>query len=625
MRRKKQTRKTPKRRWLKRFIVGCVVSLVLPLVLLVALGVIIYRGVQQASESFVHELLPTVIERGETATLPQTDIPVWTKEQRYTGTSFAFSPEKPTVIVLVHGATRTPQPGGITGTLRGARSYWGYSFVAGLLGEPTLQTLGGKTLSAESWQPETLSDELLHEHILQGETETNRYVMLTYRDGSAFLGSQTANAVAQIYTLYQYLSSTLGEEPQLVLLTHSMGGLVGRYLLSNPETTHPAFALSEETRQRADFLRERTLYLVTLSAPHTGSLAADNALTIEKATALSEKILEQFGLSREEDPQRLAMGFLRAYQDSTQHLRTETLARLNAPGGLLEPHHARRPDQSLVPVYALSGRSPAGGFFDNPNVDLEAELTLLNTQSHRLGLNDKLLSDSLNMIVSDYMMSNFPGLSQGWGDVPATLPYLDKVRRYTPFKRDVTLEAGNVVPFEGFPTYYLNHSWQGLRNKPVSPANIEVWLEYLFPERSTAMDDILLANPDLSVATLRETYVGIRGSYTTKTGSVADGVIDSDGVVSLDSGLGLFLGTEDSEYFGHENIWQTSSGQERGSWYRIFDERYERDSTGAFPWEWGNHSFVQYSPEVASWLETHILSQAGPYVGSKNVSEWKPE
>jgi pimeloyl-ACP methyl ester carboxylesterase len=622
-RRKKVVRPRSKWRWLKRTLVGCVISLVLPIILLVVAGVLIYRGIQDASETFVHDMLPAAIERGETATLPLPKIPVWTRTQTYTGTTFTFSWDKPTVIVLLHGATRTPQPDGITGTLQGARAYWGYSFVAGLLETQTLQTLNGTKLSTETWQTKAINDALADDHILQA-TNSKNYIMLTHRNGSAFLGPQTTEVVKQIYDLYQHLAKTLDEEPQLILIAHSMGGLVSRYLLSNPEVADPAFALDTTTRQQTDFLRDRTLYLITLSTPHTGSRAADNALTIEKVTALTDKVLKRFELSHEDDPQRLAMGFLRAYQDSTHHLRTETLAKLNAPGGLLEPRHARRTDGTLVPIYALSGRSPAGGFFENPNIDLEAELTLLDTESQRLGLNSKLLTDSLNMIVSDYMMSNFPGLSHGWGEAITDLPFLDKVRRYTPLKREVKIEPGNIVPFEGFPTYYLNHDWQGLRDKPVSAASIAVWLEYLFPERDTTMDDLLTASPDVPLETLRETYVSARASYTSKDESVSDGFIDSDGVVSLDSGLGLFLGTTESDYFSHDKLWQLGNDQERGSWYRIFDERYPQDETGAFPWEWGNHSFVQYSPDVAQWLETNILEKAGPYVGSKQLSQWEP-
>jgi pimeloyl-ACP methyl ester carboxylesterase len=619
-RRRKKSAPRPKKRWVRRLLIGCAASLFIPILVFVVAGVLIYQGVQEASKRFVHELLPAVLEQSDVAVVPPTDVPVWTKTQSYDGATFAFAQNRPTVVVLLHGATRTPQPEGITGTLEGSRAYWGYHYVAALLGTSNLQTLAGAKLTEATWQTDAVNDSSRDDHILQGDT--NRYVMLTHRDGSAFLGPQTNAAVTQIYDLYQHLATTLGEEPQLVLLAHSMGGLVGRYLLSNPDVRRPAFMLDDETRQRADFIRDRTLYLITMSTPHTGSLAADHALTIEKATALSEKLLEQFDLSRDDDPQRLAMGFLRAYQDSTQHLRTDTLAQLNAPGGLLEPHHARRTDGTLVPVYTLSGRSPAGGFFGNPNMDLEAELTLLDTQGQRIGIGSKLLNDSLNMIVSDYMMSNFPGLSRGWGETPPDLPFLDKVRRYSPYKRDVKLSDGNVVPFEGFPTYYLNHAWTGLKDKPAGFVDVELWLEYLLPERDTLMADVLLGSPDLPLSVAREQYLGASVTHNVQRGSATDGFVDSDGVVSLTSGLGLFLSTAESDYFSHEKLWQFGSSKERGSWYRVYDAPYPQDKD-TFPWEWGNHSFVQYSPEVAGWLEQHIISVAGPYVGEDIVSQWK--
>jgi pimeloyl-ACP methyl ester carboxylesterase len=623
---KEKTRQPLKRRWLKRLLIGCSVSSLLFVVLLIAAGVLIYQGIQRGSELFVNEMLPAVLGRSQEIAVPAPNVPTWTKEQTYDGASFAFSPDKSTVVVLLHGATRIPQPEGITGTLQGARAYWGYSFVAELLGAEGLETLNNISLTPETWQTEALANNNPNHYIIQGAENKNIYVMLTHRNGSAYLGPQTTEAVNQIYELYQHLSETLGEEPQIVLLAHSMGGLVSRYFLSNPEVEDEAFLLNDETRAKADFLRDRTLYLVTLSTPHTGSLAADNALTIEKATVLTDKVLARFELSREEDPQRLAMGFLRAYQNSTQHLRTDTLAALNKPGGLLEPHHARRTDGSLVPIYTLSGRSPAGGFFSNPNVDLGAELTLLDADSNRLGLKSKLLSDGLNMIVSDYMMSNFPGLGHGWGATPPDLPFLDKVRRYTPFKRDVKIDETQIVPFEGFPTYYLSHAWQGLKEKPVAPANIEVWLEYLLPERDTDMDVLIEKHPDTPFEELREQYLGNHPGYkSTPQTSVSDGYIDSDGVVGLDSGLGLFLGTSKSDYFSHERTWQVAGETLRGSWYRIFDDRYPQNETGFFPWEWGNHSFVQYNPEVAKWLRMNLLEQAGPYVGEPSVSGWTRE
>jgi hypothetical protein len=205
------------------------------------------------------------------------------------------------------------------------------------------------------------------------------------------------------------------------------------------------------------------------------------------------------------------------------------------------------------------------------------------------------------------------------------------VRRYTPFKRDVKIDEAQLVPFEGFPTYYLSHDWQGLRNKPVAPANLEVWLEHLFPERDSTMDMLLLNKPEASLAELRQQYLGARPGYKSiPEASVSDGSIDSDGVVGLDSGLGLFLETPENDYFSHEKLWKIDDDTRvnktvRGSWYRIYDHRYPQDETGFFPWEWGNHSFVQYDPKVAEWLRVNLLEQAGPYVSDLSVSSWARE
>jgi hypothetical protein len=46
----------------------------------------------------------------------------------------------------------------------------------------------------------------------------------------------------------------------------------------------------------------------------------------------------------------------------------------------------------------------------------DRKTTLLDTPGQRTGLGRKLSNDSLNMIVSDYAMSNFPWLTKGWGE-----------------------------------------------------------------------------------------------------------------------------------------------------------------------------------------------------------------
>ena len=167
---------------------------------------------------------------------------------------------------------------------------------------------------------------------------------------------------------------------------------------------------------------------------HLGSKAADDVLIMQRATALTGAVREQFGLSQDHDPQQTAMAFLRAFQPSTQHLRSDTLAALNnLARGLLAPQFARRGDGSLVPVYTLSGRFPGGTFFENPNSDFGLELSLLLLEGERQNLGTKTRTDTLSMPFSDYLLYNFPGLNSGWGEVPDGLAFLDKVSRTPAF------------------------------------------------------------------------------------------------------------------------------------------------------------------------------------------------
>lgn len=581
--------------------------------------------------SVVQEGIPTVMSRAEQTTATRPAVPYWVHPPVYRGTAFAFSPERPTLIVLLHGATRPSTPEGTVGTLAGARAYWGFDYVASLLGSRELETFSGVPLSGTTWRTAALEDAVSANHLIRARNVPgNRYVMLTYRDGSDYLGPQTVAALTQIERLYQEAARQLRDAPQLVLLGHSMGGLVSRYILSNPQVRAPNFALSSEARAKADFVRDRTLYLITEATPHLGSLAADHALLIESLTSFSNTLLERWNITLSEDDlelHRTLLGFLRPYQGSTQHLRRDVLAELNRPGlGLLSPDHARRSDGSLVPVYTLSGRSPAGGSLDNPNVDMEAELSLIGLEGKRLGVGSKFLVDTLSMIFTDYVLYNFPGLASGWGDVPPGLEALDRVRRFSLFQSQMRVGQGaESVGFglETFPTYYLTARWES--DAPLSnPVHtLEAWLEKLVSPETRDIEPFIERDETADLDTLRARYAGSDALYQRSSGAVGDGFIDSDGVVSLDSGLGLFLGSQAPEYFSHERLWSVGTERVRGSWYRIYDGRYPRGPAGTFPWEWGNHAFMQYSGATGRWLAQTILDEAGPYVGPASISSWR--
>ncbi len=630
---KRRSRPTRKRPWWVRALTWLGVTLALLWMLVNTLLLFVLRDSLSIARdmvwSAVQEGIPAVINRAEQATVIRPAVPYWVHPPAYRGKAFAFSSGRPTLVVLLHGATRPPSPKGVVGTLAGARAYWGFDYVASLLGSRELETFGGVSLSKETWRTAALDDAIPANHLIRVRGVGNgRYVMLTARDGSDYLGPQTGAAVTQIEALYRVAARQLGDAPQLVLLAHSMGGLVSRYMLSNPQVRAPDFALSETVRAKAAFLRDRTLYLITEATPHLGSPAADNALLIESITAFSNAQLERWDITlsdRELDLHRALLGPLRPYQGSTQHLRRDVLTELNRPRlGLLAPEHARRSDGSLVPVYALSGRSPAGGALDNPNIDMEAELNLIGLEGQRLGIGNKFLGDTFSMIVTDYVLYNFPGLASGWGDVPPGLSALDKVTRYSLFETPVSVgETPVTFRLATFPTYYLTTNWQREGTSPQAVETLGGWIESLVAKNERDIEPIIAqASPNTPLDTLRARYIGADADFRRSGGPTGDGAIDSDGVVGLDSGLGFFLGGGVPEYFSHEKLWRVGDKRLRGSWYRIYDERYASNLSRTFPWEWGNHAFMQYSSETGRWLARTILDSAGPYVGPEPISRW---
>lgn len=623
------------RRWLRR---GCLFSVVAAVALVVltvlALVVVLPRLVSEASDILATELtqqvIPAMLVRAEQLEIPPPEVPPRPAQStRIVPEPFTFSPETPTLIVLVHGATRPPAADNHLGTLAGARAYWGYEFMQALLTGGELQSGTGQPLPPEAWLEASVDPTQPEEQLVLAEGRPAQLAFLSYRDGSDYLGPQTAELINQVYEAYQALFSAHERPPQIVWLAHSMGGLVTRYLLSNPEVSDEAFALGPAERQRAAFLRERTLYVITLSTPHEGSRAADNVGLIEQLLTLPTEQLSEI-VTLERDLSTAVLGFLRAHQPSTQHLRSDVWRQLNdLETGLVAPQLARRADGSLIPIYALAGRSPGGGFFTDPNFDFGAELNLLE-HAAQTSFHPKLLVDTFSMVLSDYLLYNMPGPDRGWGPVSAGLEPLDRITR-TALSPPIEVSYGDAAnaTFSAFPTYFLAHPWSNLE-ETITPrydftdavrGGVGALLESL--AKSEGIETFLANTPeDSSLAALRQRY-DKGGAYAPETGELSDGFIDGDGVVALDSGLGFRLGTDVPDFFSHERVWPVADETLRGSWYRLYDEPYPQDANGNFPWEWANHSFVQYSPEVAGWLAQNVLEQAGPYVGAAPYSGWE--
>jgi triacylglycerol esterase/lipase EstA (alpha/beta hydrolase family) len=95
--------------------------------------------------------------------------------------------------------------------------------------------------------------------------------MITFRDGSRSLQDQSEAALNQLYETYNRAFSGTSNQPQLVLVTHSAGGVVSRAILSNPWAPGGAWGFDSAKCERADYITDRVVFLVALATPHTGS------------------------------------------------------------------------------------------------------------------------------------------------------------------------------------------------------------------------------------------------------------------------------------------------------------------------------------------------------------------
>jgi hypothetical protein len=311
-----------------------------------------------------------------------------------TSSPFTFANTRPICVVLVHGITGIPKPPDYIpppntlapttpnpGTHKFARYYWQPEFVRGLMGlvsgYPASFTDSdpddgdhGDTIF--DWEVTATSDTLTSDHLMSATGRPNPAqgfypflsVMFTHRDGSRSLAQQSIDTASQIRQFYNasFGSWPAAKQPQLILLSHSGGGLVARTICSAPtslgggmsgsfpfNTQIPNRIFSFTERDNMNFIRQRTMYVVTLSTPHEGSQIAQVANQIGQYVRFIPAIGEQ-------DPH------------------APILAELSLPNMLaynrnqLHPSLCRRPDGSAIPLYCIGGRAPGGPeYYANPN------------------------------------------------------------------------------------------------------------------------------------------------------------------------------------------------------------------------------------------------------------------
>jgi hypothetical protein len=79
-------------------------------------------------------------------------------------------------------------------------------------------------------------------------------------------------------SLHDFIDQNNIPDGKLILIAHSMGGVVARYVLGNgaPQAPYYNEYAWQNARMDYDLVRRKTAYLITLQAPHTGTQAADS-------------------------------------------------------------------------------------------------------------------------------------------------------------------------------------------------------------------------------------------------------------------------------------------------------------------------------------------------------------
>jgi hypothetical protein len=443
--------------------------------------------------------------------------------------------ETPRLVVLVHGATEPPgrSPDPRPGTLDHAKNYWGYGFCSRLIGayaadngtllpgsQPPpppppspaalatrLRSFSGHTPTPGNWATAEVDERTPSHHFYAAGSESaskSLALMLTYLDGSQRLVPQARALIDQLYDRVH--AQYTGDKPNLILVGHSMGGLVLRYLLTLPDDPISGQSLTASQRQKAQWIRNRTLYLLTLATPHEGSPLATKYQAIGNyvgdTVGFLKGVLRTVGFS-DADPKAWMTQTI-GLTPALGHLRPDFWSRVNQ--GPLAPDRMVRSDGSAIPVYAMGGRTPAGPYFSNPDHFPAGGLQFRQDMQRQF--------KAVGLMLLDWGLRNAPGSPRGWGGLVQTPEVnFDEVRR------------GNT-----------ELSLSGRRF--VTPPAV-----------------VPLVNCD----GLPFFYVGGQG----------DGEPDTDGMVSIASALGNRLGTNTNLYFDHRKAWKVGDKTVGGSWYRL--------------------------------------------------------
>jgi len=513
---------------------------------------------------------------------------------------------RPTLVILIHGGTARPEADPMPwepigrdkrpGTIGYSRFYFDFPFVARLLGATTsvftMQGGNQSRLTSTTWKTTLIDGNRANQFAFPRDPAPfrGRYaglaVALVRSNGSQSIGGQSKEVLDEIRNLVASFQSFAGRVPYVVLVGHSKGGLVSRYLMSIPDGSSAGHNLSAADRTFLRSLRDKTKYCITIGSPHTGSPLADYATDFRTSaiTAMQNVVNAVWTASRAAaglvritlpatPPVNVNSGVTQLIGDPADlgNLTTEFWAAMN--NGDLHPSRMVRSDGSMIPFYLYGGRTPGDAFYSLARFDgaggPSAQIVADANHPEHVGV---MMTTSLMGL--DYMLHN---LAEGdWGRIltVGSNKNLDIVRRSYPI-------------------------WGLPRSRMSNPG------ERLFPFGKEGAPIYFLRN-------------------------TGDRETDSDGLVGIDSamGIGLFTGPVTIEAMQALRIalpqgilepWDHTlnvapSGQpfKGGAWYR----RYSGT------WNFQNHSTLTKRAELGTEIN-RVLRAAGPYARTTGtLSVW---
>lgn len=153
---------------------------------------------------------------------------------------------------------------------------------------------------------------------------------ITYRDGRQHVKPQAIELANQIYHNVS--------DSQIIVVTHSMGGLIFRYIMANPSND----GLTSYQRYQFNVVRDKVRRIVNIAAPHTGSPAANFTNTL-RDNPVTKPLASWLGYDK----------------DAMDHLTTNYWENMNQ--GMLSPDTIKRSNGSRPHVYMLGSRDASNG------------------------------------------------------------------------------------------------------------------------------------------------------------------------------------------------------------------------------------------------------------------------